>query len=72
MSRQEIAYVNVTLSVENDEALCMPQQGTQFWELSVRELNMPIPLKSRLKADLAFWRDVLQSPPAVLNVIESG
>ena len=33
---------------------------------------MPILVKGRLKANLAFWRDVLQAPPAVLNVIESG
>ena len=33
---------------------------------------MPIPVKSRLKANLAFWRDILQAPPVVLNVIESG
>ena len=25
--------------VENDEELCKPQQGTQFWKLSVGELG---------------------------------
>ena len=58
--------------VENDETLCMPQQETQFWELRVGELNVSIPVKNRLKANLAIWRGVLQAPPAVLDVIESG
>ena len=50
----------------------MPEMETRFWELSVGELNKPISVKGRLKANLAFWRDVLQAPPAVLKVIESG
>ena len=45
---------------------------TKFWEIEGDEPVQVADVQGRLKSKLAFWRDVLQAPPPILDCIENG
>ena len=45
---------------------------TKFWEIEGNEPVQITDVQGRLKSKLAFWRDVLQAPPPILDCIENG
>ena len=45
---------------------------TKFWEIEGDEPVQITDVQGRLKSKLAFWRDVLQAPPPILDCIENG
>ena len=41
-------------------------------EVAIDDISVPISVKGRLRDNLMFWKEVLEAPPAVLDIIESG
>ena len=51
---------------------CNESVVSRFWEAEACVLVSQDGVQSRLKHSLAFWKDVLQAPPPILECIENG
>jgi len=51
--------------------LCL-KTTPKFWETESSELQQITDVQGRLKENIAFWKDLLNAPPQVLDYIRDG
>ena len=49
-----------------------PGDLTKFWEIESHNPDQITNVQGRLRLHIAFWQDVLQAPPPILDCIENG
>ena len=59
-------------SVSSEATLVNTGDITKFWEVESNEAVQITDVQGRLRLKLAFWQDVLQAPPPILDCIENG
>ena len=59
-------------SVSSEATLVNTGDITKFWEVESNEPVQITDVQGRLRLKLAFWQDVLQAPPPILDCIENG